>query len=497
MSDTRSKIATGAAWMVGLKLLERFLGLLSTVILARLLVPADFGLVAMAMSIIAILDLLGSFGIDMMLIQKQDAKRELYDTAWTITALYGCVAAVVLCLLAAPGAAFYSDPRLEEIMYVLAIATAVQGFDNIGVVAFRKELAMDREFRFMLGKKLITVTATIVAAWLMKSYWALVIGTVIGRILAMALSYAVHPYRPRFSLVGVREIYRFSGWLVLNNNLLFVVGRVSDFITGKVAGTHAMGIFTIANEIASLPTTELVAPINRAAFPGYARMADKPGELAASYADIFGMIAVIVLPASIGIALLAEQCVLLILGWRWTDAVEPMRWLAIAGALAALQTNGLYVHIAMGRPAVVTVLASIHACILIPGVLFGAQHSGVTGTAMAITGSALVMAPFYHGSVARALGLPYRNLAARLWRPMAASGLMALVVSGVAGMLSKPATNAGIVFDIIVLASIGAVTYVAGVLALWRLAGTPPSAERYLLDRASALMVKFMDRRTC
>src|SRR5687767_1543898 len=140
MATIQSKMTTGIAWMVTARLADRGIGLISTLILARLLVPDDFGLVAMATAIGGILDLLGAFSFDLALIQKKDAGKNHYDTVWTFTVLFGLVCAIALVGLAIPAAIFYREPRLEAVMYALAVLYLVGGFSNVGVVDFRKEL---------------------------------------------------------------------------------------------------------------------------------------------------------------------------------------------------------------------------------------------------------------------------------------------------------------------------------------------------------------------
>src|SRR5262249_40582000 len=115
MQNINRSMAKGAAWMVFFKITDRSIGLLSTMILAKLLLPADFGLVAMATAIIAMMELLGSFSFDLALIQKQQAEPRHYDTAWTFNVLYAVGAACVLLLLAWPVAHIYGEPRLQYI----------------------------------------------------------------------------------------------------------------------------------------------------------------------------------------------------------------------------------------------------------------------------------------------------------------------------------------------------------------------------------------------
>jgi len=193
MDTVRSRMAVGAAWMMGLRLIDRSLGIVSTLILARLLLPADFGLIAMAMTILGILEVLGSFSFDIALIQNQLAEPRHYNTAWTLTVMYGAANALALFVLAGPAGGFFSEPRLEAVLYVLALTAVVQGFENIGIVAFRKELNFSRELLFQFVKRLIAFAITIALAYLLRSYWALAIGTLSSRIAGVAFSYVLHP----------------------------------------------------------------------------------------------------------------------------------------------------------------------------------------------------------------------------------------------------------------------------------------------------------------
>jgi len=187
MENISNKMAKGAVWMVAFKLIERSIGLISTIILARLLEPGDFGLVAMATAFLGLLMLLTSFSFDVVLIQKLNPDRHLYDTAWTFNVIFGCVLAFMLVIAAIPLAQFYNESRLEEILYVLAFSTLLGGFGNIGPVAFRKDLQFHKEFYFQLAKKLIGFTVCMSLAFTLRNYWALVWGTFAGNMMAVLL----------------------------------------------------------------------------------------------------------------------------------------------------------------------------------------------------------------------------------------------------------------------------------------------------------------------
>src|SRR6201998_4791603 len=142
--DIGRAMAKGTGWTVGTQLTIQLIGMLSTMVLARLLVPADFGLVALATALSGALHAISEFSFDLALIQNQSAARREYDTAWTLSICRNAILAVALVAGARLIALSFADPRLEPVVYWLALGTFFNGFQNIAVVDFRKELAFHR-----------------------------------------------------------------------------------------------------------------------------------------------------------------------------------------------------------------------------------------------------------------------------------------------------------------------------------------------------------------
>ena len=140
------RMASGAAWMVSFKIIDRVVGIVSTAILARLLVPEDFGLIALAASVIAILELMGAFGLEAALVQRPNATRDHFDAVWTFNAAFGLCLGLVVAAIASPTAQFYGDPRLFSVMLMIGLRHTIGGFENVGIVMFRKELNFEMDF---------------------------------------------------------------------------------------------------------------------------------------------------------------------------------------------------------------------------------------------------------------------------------------------------------------------------------------------------------------
>lgn len=481
MTSLNRQMAKGAAWLVLLRLFDRGLGFLSTLVLARVLMPADFGLIAMAITILAALELLGAFSFDLALIQNQNATRAHYDTAWTFAVLFGVFNALCMCALAHPAALFYGEPRVEGVMYALAACTLLQGFDNVGIIAFQKDLELHKEFMFGLGKKITGFVVTLTLAYYFRSYWALVGGTLAMRVASLVLSYALHPFRPRLSLAAAREMLGFSKWLLLNNLLIFLNNRGTDFVIGRISGARELGLYSVSYELANLPTTELVWPIQRAVFPGYAKLANDCEKLRAAFSSLIGLLAFLTVPIGVGLGLAAQPLVAVLLGDKWMAAVPLIQVLAVFGIVRALHGPTGSVFIAVGKPRVVAFTQCIQIAVALSLMLLLIPRLGTIGAAWSLlAGACCAMLVNYIG-VLRRLQLSPADLFAQLWRPLLATAAMGLAMSGLSATLRLLPQPWPALASLAALVGLGACTYLTACLALWWLRGKPSGAESILL----------------
>ena len=342
-------MAKGVAWLGLLHMSTRGVGLVSTLILARLLVPEDFGLVAMATMFVALLEAMSEFRFDLALIQNQEAGRRHYDTVWTMTVLRNGILAAVIVLIAPIAADFFEDDRLRAILYWLALSAFAVGFENVGVVNFRKELIFGREFKFLFLIRIGTFIMTVATAVIWRNYWALVVGLLADSIIRLVLSYLMHPYRPRFSLAVWGPIFHFSKWLVLNNILFFIYMKADTFFIGKMLGMQPLGLYRVAYEISNIPTTEIAHPIRQAVYPGFAKIGGRIDLLGKSFVDVLALLLMVGTPAAVGISLTADLIVPIGLGANWHEAIPLVRVLALAGLLNLWSGNSPTIFLTLDR----------------------------------------------------------------------------------------------------------------------------------------------------
>ena len=475
---TGAQVARGVGWMVLFKLSERSVGFISTLILARLLSPNDFGLVAMATAVSAGAGLMSAFGFESALIQRQHVDRSHYDTAWSYNVVFGVAVALLVVAAAVPAASFYREPRLELVLYVLAAVSLVQGFENIGTVQFRKELDFHKEFRFLIAKRVVSFGVTMALAFTLRNYWALVGGILAGAIIGVAISYIAHGYRPRFSFAARAHLFHFSKWLFMSNVIHFFRTRTSDFILGRTVGSHGLGIYSVAAEIAMLPSTELIAPLNRALFPIYSRLLDNLDALRRRFVQVYGVIAIVAFPVALGLACVAEEAVLLLLGNQWVEATPVIRIMTVVGLLSALQSNLYLVIIAMGHPKVNTSVAGALLLVSLPACILASLQYGVVGVAwtylvLAIVEFAAIQVAFF-----RVSGLRANRYFAVVWRPLLASIVMA---AGVLTLHNRLAGHASTVETLVSMIGAGAALYAITLLLVWFACGRPAGPEASIL----------------
>lgn len=454
----------------------RLIGLVSTIILARLLTPSDYGVVAIAMLVVGFLETIAYTGVDLALLRPGADTREHYDAAWTIQIIQGQAIAVLLLLIAPIAAPFFTEPRAYAVMQVLALRPFVTSFTNIGVVAFRKELNFAKDFQFLIVSKLLSFVVVVTAAVILRSYWALVIGMTGASVVEVLLSYIIHPYRPRISFKRVRELWGFSQWLIISRVGSFFTRKADEFVIGRVLGTVPMGSYHVSSDIATLPNYELIMPLRRAMFPTLSKHADDPENLERMFMLSASAVAVMAFSMGFGLMAVAPELVPLVLGEKWRSAIELMRWLSLFGSFAAMVLcleMLLWVH---GKTHVSAVQTWLSLLLLVPAAYLGAINHGVEGVAVARFLVSTIDVPVMVYLTARTCSISQRRIYAAIWRPLVAALVM------ITALEAFP-KDWGLLAGLIAKVGCGVLIYPATLLLLWRLSGMPEGIEAEVAGR--------------
>lgn len=476
------RTAIGATWMVAWRMVTRLLGLVSTLVLARVLVPADFGLLAMATTFAAAVEAFSQLGLQEALIRHPEGDR-LRNTAFTLQLVRGLLTALVVAGAAPAAAWWFDEPRLLPILLVLAASSVVAGAENIGIVAFRRDMRYDKQFVLLLAPRLLQVVVTIPLALTLQSYWALLAGIVVGKLARTAMTYVAHPYRPRLSLAGWRELASFSYWTWATCVASLVWDRCDPFVLGPIFGPSILGVYLLALELATLPATELVAPAAEALFAGFSA-AQRQGSSSVRQAPTVALALMMgILPLIITLSCASGYVVAALLGPRWADAQGLIAILAWQGMFspfswvvsATLVANGL-----VRRNFVANVAASV---IKLAALVAAVSLTSRLDIIAAITVSCVFAESTVFLFLLRATGeIRLQEIGGGFLRAMFATltTLFVLVEAGLAWQsVTMPSLRA--FAHGLQIGAITCVVFTVSLLAVWVVVGRPEGPERRLI----------------
>lgn len=483
------RTAKGAGWLMGWRLASRVLGVVSTVVLVRLLTPADFGLVALAVSFSLAIDAMSYVGVQDALIREASLDRAMYDTGFTINLLRGLATALLIGACAWPAARFFGDARLATIFLALALSLLLSACENIGTIDFQRDLTFNKQFQLLVLPRILSTLVSLSCALLWASYWALVAGFLTNRAMRLVFSYVFHPHRPMLTLRAWRRLIGFSLWSWALSMTALVHARIDTIIIGGFLNPTQVGFYSVANDVGLLPSTELVEPLSRALFSGFATARRTGGSVADAFFRAISVIFLFTLPAGVGLAMIAQPLMHLAFGPRWDAALPLVRVFALIGTFRVIASISGVMLMAEGVPHIGFRVELASVVIRVISLLVLVPWLGILGAAIAVGICAAVEEAIYLTVTFRRFRLRFITLMRQTWRPVLATAVMAACLWLEGGRLGTTAeTPWALGTRIALMVAAGVVLYGAALFAAWLASGRPGGAEVYLLATARRVM---------
>ena len=495
-SDTQSKdtisigeqVVSSTLWMGSWRWSARLIGFGTTIILARQLVPEDFGILATGSIIMGFFAIMTGLGTDSYLIRLENPDRDDYDTAWTLRFIVISIASIAIFFAAQPGADYFEDQRIVAVLQVLAVVGWLDALTNIGLVMYRRDLQFRKIALIGISQRITASTITIALAFLLKNYWAMVVGEMAFMLVGLVLSYTQHSYRPKFKLINIRKQWDFCKWIVVQNIATFISSQGGSFVIVKYFGIELMGVFAMAGRVAALPTKQLIAPVLPPVYSGLAKKQHDPEEFIASVLKVIGATAVLVVPGATLVACLSEEIVITVLGARWEMAIPLVAPLTLSVLLGVLAGPAGLVLTIKGR---VKLLAGWNWFSAVAGLvvlLFAVQWFDIVELVWMQVGVALLFLMVYYGFMLATVRIPVLTLLGSFYRPLLASLAMALVIYLVSSMIGSA--------WLVILAAVvfGGASYLLVATLLWWLAGSPDSGEAMLVRKLLNIIARKLNK---
>jgi PST family polysaccharide transporter len=478
------KVALGAALLTALQLLMRFVDIISLVVMARLLTPADFGLVALAASVLAIVRATTELNVGDALVQRKEIDPRDVDTAFTLNAVRALIVAAVIAATAWPMASFYEDARLTEILLVLSLVPILGGFSSPAMVHFLHRLEYGPGARMQLVGRVAGFVVAIAMAYTTRSYWALIVSQLVTPLVSTAYSYLLAPYRPRLRLQGASSMLNFAGWTTASRFISTLNLQSDRFLIGHILGKAQLGQYTVGSDMASMVTYAFAGPIMQTMFGGFARLQGDPERMRAAYLKAQQMLVIVLLPFGFGLAATADRVVPLVLGPNWDLVVTVIYWLAPVVSLQVLYLPMLSLSMAMGQPRVLVVREAVNFGMRVPLTLGGAWYFGLLGAVIARSLGGLVIIAMTLMIARRFIQISVVRQITNIWRSLVSVAVMVLGVELLKGAMPMAPGTAMQAGQVALLVATGVALYAGTHLTLWLAAKRPDGAEQFILSMA-------------
>lgn len=484
--STGNSIIRGTFFTVSIRWVDRLVGLASTFILARILTPEDFGVVAIATLSVGLTNVFLNLGVQVPLIKIQDATRDHYDTAWTIKVLQGLLVTLILLVASPFVAEYFNAERSLEPLYFLAFMPFLTGLQNIGLVDFYKSMQFDAEFRYLVTRRVLGFLVTVVLAWTLRSYWALVFGSLATALIGTVLSYVLHPMRPSISLKEWRSIFSVSQWMLLKNVGVYLQGNLQNFFVGRWFSSSVLGSYSLAANISVMPSSELLAPFNRVLFPTFSRHQNNWPELKRLFLLAQGLQTLIAIPASAGLAMVAQEAVPVLLGEKWLAAIPFVQILSWIGFFEAITTSSGYVMLVLGYVRLNVMVSFI-------------QVGGFASLALLVGSGSDAMEIAWFRLIVAVVGALSTFTLVRIVFPVVSIGdfvrnafrpIVGVIAMGASIYCISSYMEYALPIILIFKIVCGFVTYVSAVLFVWILCKKPYGAESYLISKLILMIQK-------
>jgi PST family polysaccharide transporter len=435
----------GVSWTLVTYAATKLLTVATTLVLARILVPGDFGLMALAWLTVGVLQLLREIGLGSALIVRQDFDERAQATVLTLMVALGGVITALLVALSPVAAAAFREPRLQPVLAVLAITIVLSSLGGFYEALQERALLFRQRFISQVALAVATSSVAIALAAAGLGVWSLVAGQIAGTMVYTAVLVALAPrrFRPAFDAAAAREIVRTAWGFGLQGVLDFLQHNADYLAVGRTLGATHLGHYSMAFRLGELPYQAVAEPVSRVTFPAFARMRERGEDVAPSFLAALRMTALVTCPVGVLLSATADPFTRTVLGGAWLPTIGPLAVFGIWAAIRTLQATVVWLLNSVGRPATVATVAAVRLPALAVALFVAAHLGGITAVAWVMLAdvalSLLLLTVVAHRGAAVPLGRQWRAV-----RPVALACAATWVVARwvAVGLAGSPAALA-------------------------------------------------------
>lgn len=455
----------------------KFLGFLSTIVMARLLMPEDYGLVAMSMLIVGLVQTMLEFGAVTALMRKEQLTQDDIDSAWTLR-LFQCIGAAFFVAMAPIIAVpIFEEPRISSILYAMAVSILLMGLTSLAPELTAKAFNYTLSFKITVFGKLASVTLTILFGFWLRDYRALVIGISTGYILPVVLTYAWHPLRHELNTTKILEIWKLTKWLMAANIGGFILRKGDELAAAKLGTAAEYGSYNVGADIGSMPVAEIGPAMLRALLPVLSTIQSDLERTNSAILKTMAALATLISPIGLGTYAIAPTLTFILLGSKWQAAGVFVGMYALITVMQTMASPLTTLLTLRSHTRIQNHLVWCEFATFVLGAILLTPSYGLIALAWARLLASSVNLMLVLSAAAFYCQLSVRKLIPHLLRPLMGSILMAWSV------MQIPLWTSQIHWQFVTAVIFGATFYIVWSLSTWMLFGRPEGLESTVWDR--------------
>lgn len=466
----------GAVWSLATRWGIRALGFINTVIMARLIVPSDYGIVAMAFLVVGLIQSLLDFGVATALLRKNEVSRDEVDSAWTLKFVQSLAMALLMVIMVPFAVVYFKDERIGAILYTFAVCIGIAGISNIGVTLAQKEFNFAFDFKYQLYTKLFSVVATVIAGWWFRDYRGLVVGCVVGYVSGALLSFVMHPYRPRWNVREIKSIWLITRWLMLANVGGFILRKGDELIAARIGSPGEYGMYNVGADLGQMAAGEVGPAVLKSFLPVLASMKADIAQINLSVLKTIRVVSSITVPLGIGLAAVAVPLTQLLLGPAWGGAAPYVATFAVVGVIYSLGGPLTSLLTMRGHTRGLGFSVWIEFCVFVVAAVAFVPSQGLVGLVFARILGALINLGSIFWIASNTCGFNVLSASLSIARPLCGSLLMFFIVSHL--LYSFGSDTVSLLFCV----AAGALMFSLWSFISWLLVGRPEGLESTVLE---------------
>jgi O-antigen/teichoic acid export membrane protein len=434
---------------------------ISTVILARILTPADFGLVGLASVLAGYLGTLHTFGVGEAFIQSKFGSEESANATFVLSVASGILLFLLSVIITPLVVIFFREPRIQSIFPVLSFTYVLTGLTTIHDALLVKELKFQQRLLPTFVQYISKGISSIVLALMGFGAWAIVWGVIIGTVAKSITLVFVSPWKltRMWNPHVTREIFGFGKFMVLQNIFGALEDNIDYMIVGRRLGVTDLGLYTLGYRAPELAIISLPSVISNVAYPVYAKLRDDITELQRSVRKTVQLVSWVAIPAGIGLAMVSSAFILTFYTDKWESAIPVMQLLSLYAMVYTLTYNFGDAYKAMGRPDILNKISFSTIVFTILALWIGA-HYGIVGVALAHLSRVILLMGIQIIVVKKVLGIPPMHILDGVLRSFLSATVMALAMGAVSWKIQGSSNALILILQLLV----GIVTYLVSSL---------------------------------